>query len=88
MMEFLETLSVIAAAILAARAFFRTRALTANILALDAKVAGLDRRLSRLDAQSTIAPEATPVEAFSPEEAAGAHHLPVRKEPSCVPEIF
>src|SRR5690349_5469854 len=80
MMEFLDTLSLIAAAIVAARAFFRTRTLTANILALDAKVAGLDQRLSRLDTQSTIAPEATPVEAPLPEEPASTPEPTVAAE--------
>jgi len=65
-MEFLETAGVIAAAVLAAKAFFRTRALTANILALEARVAGLDHRLSRLDSRRPVAPEEPSAEAPFP----------------------
>ena len=65
-MGFLETAGVIAAAVLAAKAFFRTRALTANILALEARVAGLDQRLSRLDSRPPVAPEEPSAEAPFP----------------------
>jgi uncharacterized membrane protein len=71
-MEFLNTLWVIAAAILAGRAYFRTRALAANVVALDARIAGLELRLSGLDSQPTTAPEAPPVEAPSPEQPVSA----------------
>jgi len=55
-MEFLNTLWVIAAAILAGRAYFRTRALAANVVALDARIARLELRFSGLYIQRTIAP--------------------------------
>ena len=71
-MEFLNTLWVIAAAILAGRAYFRTRALAANVVALDARIAGLELRLSGLDRQPTTAPEAPPVEAPLPEQPVSA----------------
>jgi uncharacterized membrane protein len=71
-MEFLNTLWVIAAAILAGRAYFRTRALAANVVALDARIAGLELRLSGLDSQPTTAPEAPPVEAPLPEQPVSA----------------
>jgi uncharacterized membrane protein len=48
-MDWLLSLCVIAAPVLAARAFFRTRALTATILTLKASVEVLDQRLSRLE---------------------------------------
>ncbi|HEX3414845.1 MAG TPA: DUF2339 domain-containing protein, partial [Stellaceae bacterium] len=73
-MDWLLTLCVIAASVLAAKAFSRTRALTATILALKASVEVLDQRLSRFDARPAGVPEAplpeTPVaEAPLPEEA-------------------
>jgi uncharacterized membrane protein len=65
-MDWLLTLSVIAASVLAAKAFFRTRALTATILALKASVEVLDRRLSRFEDPPASVPEAP-----LPEEAVG-----------------
>jgi uncharacterized membrane protein len=70
-MDWLLTLCVIAASVLAAKAFSRTRALTATILALKASVEVLDQRLSRLDDPRASLPEAPPSEAPLPEEAAG-----------------
>ena len=55
-MDWLLTLCVIAASVLAARAFFRTRALAATILALKASVEVLDQRLSRLDDRPASVP--------------------------------
>jgi len=78
--EFLNTLWVIAAAVLAGRAFFRTRALTANILALDARIAGLEQRLSGLDSQRKITLEESPVETPLPE------HLVSTSEPIAATE--
>jgi len=48
-MDWLLTLCVITASVLAATAFFRTRALTATILAFRARVEVLDQRLSKFD---------------------------------------
>jgi uncharacterized membrane protein len=62
-MDWLLTLCVIAASVLAARAFFRTRALTATILALKASVEVLDQRLSRFEDLPASVPEAPPEEA-------------------------
>src|ERR1700730_10989428 len=84
-MEFLNTLWVIAAAVLAGRAFFRTRALTANILALDSRVAGLEQRLSGLDSHPTTAPEAPPVEAPLPKQQISPSE-PVAAAEEAVPE--
>src|SRR5438132_6564612 len=70
-MDSLLTLCVIAASVLAAKAFFRTRALTATILALKARVEVLDQRLSRFDSPPAIIPEAPPAEAPLPEEVVG-----------------
>jgi uncharacterized membrane protein len=75
-MDWLLTLCVIAASVLAAKAFFRTRALTATILALKARVEVLDQRLSRFeDLPATISdapPAVIPLsEAPLPEEAVG-----------------
>ena len=53
-MDSFITLCVIAAAVMAARAFSRTRALAANIQALNAKFAALDQRLSTLAGQTPI----------------------------------
>jgi uncharacterized membrane protein len=53
-MDFLITLCAIAAGVMAARAFSRTRALAANILVLNAKFEALDQRLSILDGQTGI----------------------------------
>jgi uncharacterized membrane protein len=65
-MDWLLTLCVIAASVLAARAFFRIRALTATILALKASVEVLDQRLSRLEDLPATVPEAP-----LPEETVG-----------------
>ncbi len=67
-MDWLLTLCVIAASVLAARAFSRTRALTATILALTARVEVLDLRLSRFDSPPPSIPEAPPVATALPEE--------------------
>ena len=64
-MDWLLTLCVIAASVLAARAFSRTRALTATILALTARVEVLDLRLSRFDSPPPSIPEAPLAEAPS-----------------------
>jgi uncharacterized membrane protein len=67
--DFLIALCVIGAAVvMAARAFSRTRALAANVLALSARLDILDQRLSKLDAPSRLAPEEPPAEAPFPEE--------------------
>ncbi len=73
-MDWLLTLCVIAASVLAAKAFVRTRALTATILTLTARVEVLDLRLSRFDSPPPSIPEAAlaeapPVETPLPEEA-------------------
>lgn len=70
-MDWLLTLCVIAASVLAAKAFFRTRALTATILALKASVEVLDHRLSRLDDPAMNVPVMPPAEAALPEETFG-----------------
>jgi uncharacterized membrane protein len=74
-MDWLLTLSVIAASVLAAKAFSRTRALTATILALKASVEVLDQRLSRFEGPRRIVPEAplpeAPLPEAPPEEAVG-----------------
>src|SRR5271170_2299551 len=67
-MDWLLTLCVIAASVLAARAFFRTRALTATILALQASVEVLDQRLTRFEDLPATVPEAPPPAAALPEE--------------------
>jgi uncharacterized membrane protein len=69
-MDWLLTLCVIAASVLAAKAFLRTRALTATILALKASVEVLDQRLSRFEDLPSSVPEVPP-EAPLPEETAG-----------------
>ncbi|MBV8504581.1 MAG: DUF2339 domain-containing protein [Alphaproteobacteria bacterium] len=69
-MDWLVTLCVIAAPVLATRAFFRTRALTATILALKANVEVLDQRLSRLEDPQASVSEAPSAEALLPEETA------------------
>jgi uncharacterized membrane protein len=84
-MDWLLTLCVIAASVLAARAFSRTRALTATILALTARVEVLDLRLSRFDNRPAGIPEAPPaepsrVEAPLPEEAVVASPSPAKME--------
>ena len=75
-MDWLLTLCVIAASVVAAKAFFRTRALTASILALKGSVEVLDQRLSRLDDPAMNVPamppgEAPAAEAALPEETFG-----------------
>ena len=75
-MDWPISVCVIAASILAARAFFRTRALTATILALRATVEVLDQRLSRLEdlrpSLPVMSPVATPgAEALVPEKTVG-----------------
>src|SRR4051794_25791165 len=70
-MDWLLTLCVIAASVLAAKAFSRTRTLAATILALKATVEVLDRRLSRFEDLPAGAPEAPSAEALLPEEAVG-----------------
>ena len=65
-MDWLLTLCVIAASVLAAKAFFRAQALTATILALKASVEVLDQRLSRFEDLPATMPEAP-----LPEETAG-----------------
>jgi uncharacterized membrane protein len=72
-MDWLLTLCVIAASVLAAKAFSRTRALTATILALKASVEVLDQRLSQLDDRpaSVPFPEILLPEAPLPQEAVG-----------------
>jgi uncharacterized membrane protein len=84
-MEFLNTLWVIAAAVLVGRAFFRTRALAANVVALDARIARLELRFSGLDSQPTIAPEEPPVEAPLPEQPVSASE-PVAATEEALPE--
>src|SRR5271165_2648659 len=84
-MDWLLTLSVITASVLAARAFSRTRALTTTILALTARVEVLDLRLSRFDSPAASIPEvppseAPPVEAPFPEEAVVASPSPAQME--------
>jgi hypothetical protein len=66
-MDWLLTLCVIAASVLAARASFRTRALTGTILALQANVEVLDQRLSRLEDLRPSVPDAPLPEAPKPE---------------------
>ena len=56
-MDRLLTLSVIASLVLAARAFIRSRTLAASILALNARVEALDRRLSQFGERPISAPE-------------------------------
>jgi uncharacterized membrane protein len=70
-MDWLLTLCVIAASVLAAKAFSRTRALTATILALKASVELLDQRLSRFEDLPAAVAEAPSAEAPLPEEAVG-----------------
>src|SRR5882757_4255465 len=70
-MDWLLSLCVIAAPVLAARAFFRSRALTATILALKASVEVLDQRLSRLEDPRASVSEAPPAQALLPEETVG-----------------
>ena len=67
-MDWLLSLCVIAAPVLAARAFFRTRALTATILTLKASVEVLDQRLSRLEDLGAGVSEVPIPEAPLPEE--------------------
>jgi uncharacterized membrane protein len=70
-MDWLLTLFVIAASVVAAKAYSRTRALTATILALKASVEVLDQRLSRLEDLPASVPEALLPEAPLPQEAVG-----------------
>ena len=75
-MDWLLTLCVIVASVLAAKAFFRTRALTATILILKASVEVLDQRLSRFEDLPATIPDAPPAviplaEAPLPKETAG-----------------
>ena len=75
-MDWLLTLCVIAASVLAAKAFFRARALTATILALKASVEVLDQRLSRFEDLPATVPDAPPAviplaEAPLPKETVG-----------------
>jgi uncharacterized membrane protein len=70
-MDWLLTLCVIAASVLAAKAFSRTRTLTATILALKASVELLDQRLARFEELPAGAAEAPPAEALLPEETVG-----------------
>jgi uncharacterized membrane protein len=79
-MEWLLTLCVIAASVLAATAFSRTRALTATILALTARVEVLDLRLSRFDSPLARIPEAPPAEMPVPEEAVIVSPSPAQME--------
>src|SRR5437764_2900879 len=65
-MDWLLTLCVMACSGLAAKAFSRTRALSATILALKASVEVLDQRLSRLED-----PPASVIEAPLPKETVG-----------------
>src|SRR5260370_25248469 len=62
-MDWLLALCVIAASVVAARAFFRPRALTATILALKASVEVLDQRLPGFEDLPASVPEAPPEEA-------------------------
>src|SRR5438132_6755805 len=80
-MDSLLTLCVIAASVLAAKAFFRTRALTATILALKARVEVLDQRLSRFDSPPAIIPEAPPAAAPLPEAVGALPPSPAQTEP-------
>jgi uncharacterized membrane protein len=70
-MDWLLTLCVIAASVLAAKAFSRTRTLTATILALKASVELLDQRLARFEELAAGVAEAPPAEALLPEEPVG-----------------
>lgn len=65
-MDWFLTLCVIAASVLAAKAFSRTRALTVTILALVDRVEVLDQRLSRFEDRPASVPEAR-----LPEETVG-----------------
>ena len=71
-MDVLIALCAIAAVVMATKAFSRSRSLAATILALDARVDALDRRLSRLGGQPTLVPEEPPAEAFVPQILAAA----------------
>ncbi len=88
-MDLLITLCVIAATIMAMRAFSRSRVLAANILALNNKVEALDRRLSRLDDQRKLVPEGPPAETLAhrvPDEAEAASTFPQETpEPALAP---
>jgi uncharacterized membrane protein len=66
-MDWLLTLCVIGACVLAARAFSRTRALSATILALKTSVEILDQRLSRFEDLRASVPEAPLPEVPMPE---------------------
>jgi uncharacterized membrane protein len=70
-MDWLLTLFLIAAAVVAAKAYSRTRTLTATILAVKASVELLDQRLSRLEDLPASVPEALLPEAPLPQEAVG-----------------
>ena len=69
-MDWLLTLCVIAASVLAAKAFSRTRALKATILALKTSVEILDQRLSRFEDLRASVPEA-PLPEAPPDETVG-----------------
>ena len=71
-MDVLIALCAISAVVMAIKAFSRSRSLAATILALDARVDALDRRLSRLGGQPTLVPEEPPAEAFVPQILAAA----------------
>src|SRR5205807_2069271 len=79
-MDWLLTLCVMAASVLAAKAFSRTRALSATILALKASVEVLDQRLSRLED-----PPASVIEAPLPKETVGE---PAEARPSNVSQAL
>ena len=67
-MVYLLILCLIAASMMAATAFFRTQTLSANILALWARVEALDQRLSRFEAPPAGAPTEPPVEPSAAEQ--------------------
>ena len=69
-MDWLLTLCVIAASVLTAKAFSRTRALKATILALKTSVEILDQRLSRFEDLRASVPEA-PLPEAPPDETVG-----------------
>jgi uncharacterized membrane protein len=83
-MDWLLTLCVIAASVLAAKAFSRTRALTATILALKASVEALDQRLSRFEDLPAGVAEAPLAEALLLEETVG-EAIPVPAQIAALP---